>query len=236
MNSQDNPYAPPASNLGIVPSHSPRQLNYPALFAVGLMVGAVSFLLSMALIPSSIQSISLHDLRLANHLGFIYPVMVGLWASWVRRSLPWAVVGVVSGLLIGSIYYLLCGFNFLAVMVGFPCLLGGCTSVLLGTRHDRWTRGILERFFRGLIAGFALGFVYAVLLNVGAFLLLSPWRLGVEEYSWMMWRWGTVSMAIGSGLYFVLFHWSAGLHPIRENGEQGIAAKASNGSSGPEST
>src|SRR5687768_11839660 len=99
-----------------------------------MAVGAGSFLLSMLLIPADVSSLSEHDLRLANHLGFIYPPIVGLWAAWVRRSLPWAIFGVVSGLGIGTLYFALCRYNFLAVMVGFPCLLGGCTSVLLGTK------------------------------------------------------------------------------------------------------
>jgi hypothetical protein len=178
-------------------------------------------------------------LRLANHLGFIYPPLVGLWASWVRRSLPWALFGVLSGLVIGAAYYALCDYNFLAVMVAFPCLLGGCTSALLGTKHDSWTDDIPQRFLKGLMAGFVLGFVNAVLLNViGAFMLVG-FNSSVAEYSSMMWRAGTIAMIVGSALYLMLFHWSAGLHPTSKNvNEQSHALEQaagpdSNGESSP---
>ena len=98
-------------------------------------------------------------------------------------------------------------------MVGFPYLLGGCTSVLLGTKHDSWMSGIPQRFLKGLVAGFVLGFVYAVLLNVIGAFMLSDFSPTVADYSSMMWRAGTIAMMVGSGLYFMLFHWSAGLHP-----------------------
>lgn len=218
MDEDENPYASPKAAFEIVPSSEPRAVGRELIALVGIAVGAASFLVSMALIPRDVASLSEHDLRLANHLGFIYPPLVGLWASWVRRSIPWAIVGVLSGLAIGAAYYALCGYNFLAVMVGFPCLLGGCTSVLLGTKHDAWIDGIPQRFLKGLAAGFALGIVYAVLLNViGAFMLVG-FKPSVADYSSMMWRAGTIAMSAASGLYFMLFHWSAGLHPTSKDG------------------
>lgn len=225
----DNPYAAPKAMFELVPSGEPRKIGYGLIAVVGVAVGAVSFLVSMALIPGNVESTSAHDLRLANHLGFIYPPLVGLWASWVRRSIPWAIFGVASGLLIGAAYYALCGYNFLAVMVGFPCLLGGCGSVLLGTKHDSWFAGIPQRFLKGLVAGFALGFVYAVLLNVIGALTLPMFNPTVAAYSSMMWRAGTIAMTVGSGVYFILFHWSAGLHPTRETGSEPSPAPVNSG-------
>jgi hypothetical protein len=216
----ENPYAPPETTFQIVPSGDPRVVGYGLIAVVGMVIGAGSFLVSMGLIPSNVSSPAEQDLRLANHLGFIYPPLVGLWASWVRRSIPWAIFGVLSGLLIGAAYYALCGYNFLAVMVGFPCLLGGCTSVLLGTKHGSWIDGILQRFLKGLVAGFALGIVYSVLLNgIGALMLFGPLP-SVADYSSMMWRAGTIAMIAASGLYFLLFHWSAGLHPATKDANE----------------
>ncbi len=152
------------------------------------------------MIPSDVPSLSEYDLRLANHLGFIYPPAVGIWAAWIRRSFTWGVFGTVSGLAIGGAYYALCGYNFLAVMVGFPCLLGGCTSVLLGTRHDSWIEGLPQRFLKGLLSGFVLGLMYAVVLNIiGAFMLPS-FSPSVDEYSAMIWRAGTVAMTVANSL------------------------------------
>lgn len=211
MDQEINPYASPKAPFEVVPSGPPRQLGRGAIAMAGMFVGGVSFLVAMWLIPADVRNLSEHDLRLANHLGFIYPPMLGLWAAWVRRSFPWAIFGVAAGVAIGAAYYALCGYNFLAVMIGFPCLLGGCTSVLLGTKHDSWIDGIPQRFFKGLMAGFVFGFVYAVLLNVIGAFLLPPFRPSVRQYSSMMWRAGTMAMIAGSGLYFILFHWSAGL-------------------------
>jgi hypothetical protein len=213
MDHDVNPYASPKAPFEFIPSSEPRRVPYGMMAFTGMAVGAASFLASMAMIPRDVPSLSEHDLRLANHLGFIYPPAVGIWAAWIRRSFAWGLFGIVSGFAVGGAYYALCGYNFLAVMVGFPCLLGGCTSVLLGTRHDSWIDGIPQRFFKGLLAGLVLGLVYAVLLNiVGAFMLPS-FRPSVAEYSAMMWWAGTVAMTVASALYFLLFHWSAGLHP-----------------------
>lgn len=223
LDDNDNPYASPRSASQLIPSSEPRRLGYGVISLVGMAVGAVSFVISMFLIPSNVPSTTEHDLRLANHLGFIYPALVGLWAAWVRRSVPWAIIGVFSGLTIGAAYYALCGEEFFAVMVWFPCLLGGCTSVLLGTKRDSWTKGVPQRFSKGLVAGFVLGFVYAVVLNVlGAFIffILKGSPDSVADYSSMMWRSGTIAMAAASGLYFILLHWSAGLHPVPKDANE----------------
>ena len=221
MVADDNPYAAPTTAFDIVPAAELRIVGYGMIASVGMAAGAGSFLVSMALIPSNVSSLSEHDLRLANHLGFVYPTVLALWASWVRRSLPWAIFGVISGLLIGAAYYAICRYNFLAVMVAFPCLLGGCTSVLLGTKNGSWIDGIPQRFFKGLVAGLVLGLLYAVLLNLIGAGMISSFNVSLAEYSSMIWRAGTIAMTISSGLYFVLFHWSAGLRPaVRSSNDQ----------------
>ncbi|MCO6043480.1 hypothetical protein NG895_06135 [Aeoliella sp. ICT_H6.2] len=207
MDTSENPFASPRTPHSIVPAGEPRVVPLGWISLAGLVVGGIAFLVAMRLVPNSMPTAGAHDLRLANNLGFIYPPLVGIWAGWVRRSIPWAAFGVFSGLVIGAAYYALCGYNFLTVMVGFPCLLGGCTSVLLGTKHDSWVEGIPQRFLKGLAAGFALGFVYMFVLNVMA----APGLPSLEAYRDMMWQAGTIAMMTASGVYFVLFHWSAGL-------------------------
>ena len=206
----DNPYAPPRTLTEFIPSTEPRELSRPLIAAVGALLGVVACLASLAFIPSTVASAGEHDLRLANHLGFIYPPLVGLWAAWCRRSVPWAVYGVLSGLLVGALYFALCGYNFLAVMVAFPCLLGGVSSVLMGTQSGSWTAGLPQRFGRGLVAGLVLGFAYMVLLNIAAIFFMTFPRT-VATHSSMMWRAAPIAMGVSSGFYLLLFHWSAGL-------------------------
>ena len=206
----DNPYAPPRAFTEFIPSTEPRELSRVTIAGVGIAVGVAACLVSLALIPSSVSSAGEHDLRLANHLGFIYPPLVGLWAAWCRRSTPWAVFGVLSGILVGAFYYALCGYNFLSVMVAFPCLLGGVTSILMGTQAGSWTAGLPQRFGKGLVAGLVLGFVYMVLLNVVAIFFMTFPRT-VATHSSMMWRAAPLAMGVASALYLVLFHWSSGL-------------------------
>ena len=207
----DNPYAPPKAFTEFIPSTEPRQVSLAAIACVGAVLGVAAYFVSLALIPSSIASSGEHDLRLANHLGFIYPPLVGLWAAWCRRSMSWAVFGTVSGLLVGALYYAFCGYNFLAVMVAFPCLLGGVTSVLMGTQAGSWTVGLPQRFGKGLVAGLVLGVVYMVLLNVIGAVVTEGFARTTADYISMMWRAGPVAMGVASALYLMLFHWSAGL-------------------------
>lgn len=206
----DNPYASPRALTKFIPSTEPRELSRLLIATAGAVLGVGACLASLALVPSSVASAGEHDLRLANHLGFIYPPLVGLWAAWCRRSIPWAVFGVLSGLLVGAMYFVLCGYNFLAVMVAIPCFLGGVTSVLMGTQSGSWTAGLPQRFGRGLVAGLVLGLTYMLLLNVAAIFFMTFPRT-VATYSSMMWRAAPIAMGVASGLYLILFHWSAGL-------------------------
>jgi hypothetical protein len=219
VNADANPYSPPASGFEFVPSSEPRPVPLGVIVIVGGAIGALSFLIAMALIPSDTASPTTHDLRLANNLGFVYPPLVGLWAGWVRRSTIWAIFGLISGCLIGLAYYALCRTDFLAVMVGLPCTLGGATSVLLGTKHDLWISGIPQRLVKGLVAGFVLGFTYMVTLNI-VFPFTSPnfpYDSSVTDHSSGMWIAGTVALTLASALYLPVFHWSAGLNEYTQH-------------------
>jgi len=127
----------------------------------------------------------------------------------------WAAIGLVAGPGIGATYYLLCGYDFLVVTVAFPCLIGGVASVIFGNGNPSWLQSAPFRLGKGLVVGLALAFSYMFLLNIllnVAWLLLPPLYFpSTEEYVYMMWRVGPIAMFFASGLYFVLFRWSANL-------------------------
>lgn len=182
-----------------------------SLFCVGMAMGTLSFLLAKAAIPANSQDASDHDLMLANNLGFIYPPLLGFWVALVRRSLASAFTGIAIGLAIGCIYKAISGYDFFSVMVIYPCALGGFASLLLGA-GQKSCDAAQTRLFKGLVAGFVLGFVYMVILNV-AMAIVWMGRLAdpVRSYQSLMWIAGTTAMAIASGLYLPLFHWSMNL-------------------------
>jgi hypothetical protein len=110
--------------------------------------------------------------------------------------------------------------NFLAIMVGFPCLLGGGFAAVVGSNRSHWLSGVGARLGKGLLAGLVLGFVYMVLLNIGigSGLLMSPethFSDQTQAYIAMMWRDGPLALGISSALFFVLIRWAVGLTRIR---------------------
>ena len=50
-----------------------------------------------------------------------------------------------------------------------------------------------------------------VLLNVVGAVVMGGFARTTADYISMMWRAGPIAMGVASGLYFMLFHWSAGL-------------------------
>jgi hypothetical protein len=212
---QDVPLASaktPASANG--PDDRPRfQLPRPHIFFVGLLLGIVSFVISMAMISRDVPTASAHDLQLANNLGFIYAPFIGMWAGLVRRSLLWTLAGVAVGLALGSLYRWLSGYDFLSVMVAYPCLLGGLAAAALGRGQRSWSDGVLFRLVKGLYSGFVLGFLYMVGLNLLGAFLLPAFDSTTTQYRSMMWVAGTIAMGFSSAVFLVLFHWSANLGP-----------------------
>ncbi|MEO1525311.1 MAG: hypothetical protein AAFX06_07735 [Planctomycetota bacterium] len=178
----------------------------------GAFLGVATYLLSLGLVPSTVTTPGEHDLRLANYLGFVYPVVVGLWVAWYRRSNRWAILGVSIGLAVGVFYYVLCNArNFFVIMLVLPCLLGGLMSVLLGRGADSSHNGASQRLLKGLLAGLVLGVVYTVLLNVFGFFVGFFARMNMASYIDMMWRAGPAAMGFASMAYLPLFQWSIGL-------------------------
>src|SRR5256885_2247047 len=113
---------------------SNRQPSGGAVFLSGVIAGAGSYVVAELLIPASVSSPGNHDLLLAARLGFIYGPFIGVWLGWLQRSWQRAVAGAVTGIAVGFVYMILCSSrNFLAIMVGFPALLGGLLAVVLAS-------------------------------------------------------------------------------------------------------
>ena len=144
---------------------------------------------------------------------------MGLWLGWLQRSWRRAVVGALVGIVIGCAYLWLCASrNFLAIMVGFPCLLGGGLAAVLGSNRSHWLTGLGGRLGTGLLAGLVLGFVYMVTLNVaGAMVMTAHDRADdyTQSYITMMRRAGPVALGLSSALFFVLIRWAVGLTRVR---------------------
>jgi len=191
------------------------------IFLWGFGIGFCSYLLSEFLVPRNVPSPADHDLALANRLGFIFPPAVGLWLGWLQRSPGRAGIGFLAGVLVGLIYLGLSEKNFLAVMVGFPCLCGGVFAGIVGSNRDPWISGLPARVGKGLVAGLVLGFVYMVVLNVVcAMVRVSPDSAGGPEsmtasYIATMWKAGPVALGVSGGLFLILVRWAIGSSRIR---------------------
>ncbi len=196
-----------------------RKPNGGLVFLMGLGAGAVSYLIAETLTPKQVASSGDHDILLANRLGFIYTPVVGLWLGWLQRSWRRALVGAVVGIIVGFFYLWLCAsLNFLAIMVGFPCLLGGGLAAVVGSNRSHWLTGLGARLGKGLLAGLVLGFVYMVTLNVAGGMVMTAHDQSddsTQNYVTMMWRAGPVALGISSALFFILIRWAVGLTRVR---------------------
>jgi hypothetical protein len=196
-----------------------RKLNGGLVFLTGLLLGVGCYLLAEVLIPEQVANSGDHDILLADWLGFIYTPVVGLWLGWLQRSRRRALCGAGVGIAIGFAYMALCASrNFLAIMVGFPCLLGGVVAGVVGSNRSPWLFGLGGRLGKGLLAGLVLGFVYMVVLNIAGGMVMTAHDNYSDEtrgYVAMMWRAGPVALGLSSGLFFVLIRWAVGLTRVR---------------------
>lgn len=196
-----------------------RKMNVGFVFLSGLGIGVACYLLAESLVPHQVASPGEHDIFLADRLGFIYTPVVGLWLGWLQRSWRRAAFGAAVGIAIGFIYMSLCASrDFLAIMVGFPCLLGAALSVVVSSNRSPWVTGLGLRLGKGLLAGLVLGFVYMFVLNVGGAMVTTPNESPddlTKAYVKMMWRTGPIALGISSALFFVLIRWAVGLTRVK---------------------
>lgn len=195
-----------------------RKVGTGMVFLSGLAVGVVIYLIAEWFTPKNVASPGDHDVLLADRLGFIYTPLVGLWLGWLQRSWRRAIAGAVVGIGIGFVYMWLCASrNFLAIMVGFPCLLGSAMAAFAGSNRSHWLKGLGLRLGKGLLAGLVLGFTYMVILNTAG-AMFSPSGDGADytkSYIKMMWRDGPIALGISSALFLVLIKWAVGLSRVR---------------------
>lgn len=196
-----------------------RRIRGSWQFLWGLAAGVVCYLIAEWLTPREVGSPHEHDILLANRIGFVYATVVAFWLAWLQRSWLRAILGVVVGPILGLVYMWLCtSGNILAVMIGFPCLLGGVLAALLGSNRSLWLGDLGARLGKGLLAGLVLGVVYALVLNVAGALLMplvaTPDAM-TAHYVAMMWRAGPIALGVSSGLFFPLVCWAVGLSRAR---------------------
>jgi len=192
-----------------------RRFATRLVFLQGLALGLAAFGIAEASLPHATLDSTNHDMILAQRLGLVYTPAVGIWLGWLQRSRNRMVAGALVGLLIGGIYFILCmSQDFLAIMVGFPMLLGGGLAALLGSNSSVGIAAFFGRLVKGLIAGLALGYVYMFLLNAILNAFIPPQRL-FETYVYEMWKGGLPAMGMASALFLVLIRWAVGLVRLR---------------------
>jgi hypothetical protein len=183
----------------------------------GAGLGVISFAIAELSLRFQLLDPTSHDLKLAQRLGLLYAPAAGAWLGWLQRSRSRAPKGVVAGLLLGAVYFVLCmSQNFFAIMVGFPALLGSGLAAMVGSNRSSGVGAFFGRMLKGFFAGLVLGYAYMLLLNV---ILFVPWQLlGGVAYASQMWRGGLPAMGIASALFLVLLRWAVGL--VRLQAEQ----------------
>jgi MFS family permease len=196
-----------------------RHVSASSVFVAGVLIGVACYLLAESLTPKNVASPGDHDVLLAQRLGFFYTPVVGLWLGWLQKSWRRALLSAGVGIAVGFIYMALCATrNFLAIMVGFPCLLGGLLAAAAGSNRSAWLRQIAARFGKGIFAGFVLGLVYMLTLNIAGGMVAPIPLLGADvtqAYINMMWRTGPIALGLASGMFFLLLRWSVGLVRLR---------------------
>ena len=193
-----------------------RKLAARNVFLLGALLGAICYVVSESLVPAQVGSPEDHDRSLAIRLGFIYTPMVGLWLGFLQRSWGRAWIGACVGVAIGLAYMTLCmESGFLAIMVAFPCLLGGGLAAIASSNRSPWLHELGARFAKGLVAGFVLGVVYLVTLNVVGAAVAGMGPTSTDGYVAMMYRAGPIALGLASGLFLVLLRWAVGLARIR---------------------
>jgi hypothetical protein len=192
-----------------------KQFGIWSILVQGFVLGSVAFGCAELSLSHAGLEAGDHDMMLAQRLGLIYTPAVGVWLGWLQHSRERCVAGGVIGLAIGIAYFVLCMTrDFLAIMVGFPALLGAGLAALVGSNRSHGVGAFFGRLGKGLLAGLVLGYTYMFLLNTILNMFVPPERL-VWRYAYEMWKGGLPAMAVASSFFLVLLRWAVGLVRVR---------------------
>ena len=193
-----------------------RQISTWVVMLQGPGLGLAAFGLAELSLSYSMLKPGDHDMMLAQRLGLVYTLLVGLWLGWLQRSYRRTLAGAIVGLVIGGIYFVLClSRDFFAIMVGFPSLLGGGLAAFVGSNRSTGIGGFFIRLAKGILAGLVLGTVYMFLLNFILSALVHGRMLSGTNYVNIMWKGGLPAMGIASSLFLLLMKWAVGLVRLR---------------------
>ena len=176
------------------------------------LIGALSFICADMIVPRTNIRLSEHDHLLATYVVLIYSPIIACWFKNIRKDgLTGLIKPIAIGLLIGFINMWLCNrtHNFIAIVIVYPSALVAALNAL--TQYYEAEKPILARVLRassdGLLAGFAMGLTYWLLLNGGLLCLYLSGLLGTYDYAQyfraMSWL-GPFAFGLASCLCFFL--------------------------------
>ena len=178
--------------------------------------------MTMSQVPTSHPDriITLDDINLSvvTGFGFLYAPIVSIWTAAAHYSLKRIIAAILFGAALGFAFYRLSNLGEVVAVAALPVLVGALPSALWGRPDGDPLRSAAIRFCKGLVAGFALILMFWVLLAAMAVILS---QLMAESYvvptrgfyTEVLWRGGTLAMAVSSGVFFMMLQWSANLNP-----------------------
>lgn len=208
MDPNINPYASPYA-FDLLPSREPRSLAPIVVSAIGAVTGALVYLLSLSLTPTDVAKDSLFDLELSRRVGLLFPMAIGAWIAWMRRSLLWGCLGPTIGGALGSCYWATTSESVPFSIYLLPALIGAAASATLGLSKSDISSLVLGRILRGACAGLALGLVYMSALGLFGLFDSPGFGYSVDYYISSKWRIGTPAFSIAASVFYPLFHWAS---------------------------
>jgi hypothetical protein len=208
-----NPYFPSGNYLLL---SNPLQV-VPASFVacVGAILGIISFYVALIFTPQDVASIEKFDLLFLCRFGFTFSCLIGLWCGYLQRKNGMIVFGLPLGLFSGILYINLCQISPNHSAMVIPTILTAIMTSITGI-FIKGAPELIQRFARGLVAGFLLEIIFSFLLNsIGTYatpdLVVAR---SVEELTVLYWRIGPWAIGGASACYLVLVHWSCGLSVV----------------------
>jgi len=206
----DNPYFPSGNDLLL--SHPHQVVPAFLVTCIGAILGIISFYIALIFTPQDVASIEEFDLLFLCRFGFTFSCLIGLWCGYLQRTRWMMIFGLPLGLFSGILYINLCQLfpNHSALTI--PAILTAIMTSITGI-FIKGAPELIQRFARGLVAGFLLEIIFSFLLfRIGVY--ANPDLLAarsVEQLTVLYWRIGPWAIGGASACYLVLVHWACGL-------------------------